>query len=70
MMEAGQGCDHEATSDVEDTPEAVGEIGHGQHSDPDTEQLSQSVTVEQQRSVSPTQTSWPRDTGVMETARH
>ena len=69
-MEAAQGCDHEAASDVEDAPEAVGEIGHAEHSDPDTEELSHCVRVEQELSVSSAQTSRPRDTGVVEAARH
>ena len=69
-MEAAQGCDHEAASDVEDAPEAVGEIGHAEHSDPDTEELSHCVRVEQELSVSSAQTSRPRDTGMVEAARH
>ncbi len=67
-MEAGEGCDDEATRDVEDTPKAVREVGHGEHSDPDTEQLSQRVRVEQEGGVRPAQTVRARDAGVVKTA--
>ena len=68
-MEAGECCDDEAPRDVEDAPEAVGEVGHGQHCDPDTQELGHRVRVEQEAGVGPAQ---PRtgDTGVVETARH
>ena len=68
-MEAGYCCDDEAPRDVEDAPEAVGEEGHGQHGDPDTEELGHRVGVEQEPGVSPAQAS-TGDTGVVQTARH
>ena len=70
MMEAGQSCDDEAAGDVEDTAEAVREVGHGEDRDPDAEELGDRVRVEEERGVRPAHAGRARDAGVVQGARH
>ena len=51
-VEVVDGGEDEAGSDVEDAPEVVVEVGHGEDGDPDTEELSERLRVLEERRVS------------------
>ena len=67
MTDGGEG---EAAGDVEDAPERLREVSHGQESDPDTEEVGDSVGVLEDSGVTSTESEGGLLTGVVETAGH
>ena len=55
VLEVTDGDEDEAARDVEDAPERLGQVGHGQQGDPDGDQVGDGVGVLEEGGVAGTE---------------